>query len=116
MGAFLNKIFLDNSIRSYLIVAGSLLLIFLFKRLLSRYLAGLLFGVVRRIVRGVDKNSFVKLVVSPLEVFLLVLFSLIALDKLTFPKLLNVDIYKANVHEFVDAISVIVLIIVFIWL
>ncbi|OQP66067.1 hypothetical protein A3860_15905 [Niastella vici] len=116
MGSFLDKIFLDNSIRSYLIVAGSLLLIFLFKRLLSRYIAGVLFGVVRRIVRGVDKSSFVKLVVSPLEVFLLVLFSIIALDKLTFPKLLNVDIYKANVHEFVDAISIIVLIIAFIWL
>jgi len=116
MGSFLDKIFLDNSIRSYLIVAGSLLLIFLFKRLLSRYIAGVLFGLVRRVVRGVDKTSFVKLVVSPLEVFLLVLFSIIALDKLTFPKLLNVDVYKANVHEFVDAISIIVLIIVFIWL
>jgi MscS family membrane protein len=117
MGAFLNKIFLDNSIRSYLIVAGSLLLIFLFKRLLSRYLAGLLFGFVRRIVRGVDKKSFVKLVVSPLEVFLLVLFSIIALDKLTFPQVLNVAVYnKASVRDFVDAISVIVLIIVFIWL
>jgi MscS family membrane protein len=116
MGSFLDKIFLDNSVRSYLIVAGSLLLIFLFKRLLSRYLAGLLFSLVKRVVRGVDKKSFIKLVVSPLEVFLLVLFSIIALDKLTFPSILNVVIYKANLREFIDAISVIVLIIVFIWL
>lgn len=116
MESFLDKIFLDNSIRSYLIVAGSLLLIFLFKRLLSRYLAGVLFGIVRRVASGVDKMSFVKLVVSPLEVFLLVFFSIIALDKLTFPQRLNVVIYKANLREFVDAISIIVLIIVFIWL
>jgi MscS family membrane protein len=116
MGSFLDKIIFDNSVKSYLMVAGSLLLIFLFKRLLSRYLAGVLFAIVRRIVRGVDKKSFVKLVVSPLEVFLLVLLSLIALNKLTFPQDMNVDIYKFNVHEFIDAVSTIVLIIVFIWL
>ncbi|AEW01992.1 MscS Mechanosensitive ion channel [Niastella koreensis GR20-10] len=97
-------------------VAGSLLLIFLFKRLLSRYLAGVMFAIVNRVVRGVDKASFVKLVVSPLEVFLLVLLSLIAFNKLTFPQDLNVDIYKFNVRQFFDAISTIVLIIVFIWL
>jgi MscS family membrane protein len=116
MGSFLDTVFLNNSIRSYLIVVGSLLLVVLLKRLMSRYLAGVLFTVVRRIVRGVDKKSFVKLVVSPLEVFILVLLSLIILDKLNFPTNLNVVIYKINVHEFVDAISVIILIIVFIWL
>jgi MscS family membrane protein len=116
MGSFLDKVILDNSIKSYLIVAGSLLLIFLFKRLLSRYLAGVMFAIVRRVVRGVDKTSFIKLVVSPLEVFLLVLLSLIVFNKLTFPQDLNVDIYKFNVREFFDAVSTIVLIIVFIWL
>lgn len=116
MGSFLDKIFLDNSIRSYIIVAGSLLLIFIFKRLLSRYLAGLLFRLVQRLARGVDKTSFIKLVVSPLEIFLLLLLSVIVLDKLTFPQLLNVIIYKVSVREFIDAISVIGLIILFIWL
>jgi MscS family membrane protein len=116
MGSFLDFIFLDNPVKSYLIVAGTLLLIFILKRYLSRYVAGLLFMMIKRVVRGVDKRTFVKLVVSPLEVFLLVLASIIALDKLTFPKALNVVIYKANVREFVDAISVIILIIVFIWL
>jgi MscS family membrane protein len=116
MGSFLDKIFLDNSIRSYLIVAGSLLLIFIFKRLLSRYLAGLLFGLVKRLARGVDKTSFIKLVVSPLEIFLLFMLGVIVLDKLTFPQLLNVIIYKVSVREFFDAVSVIVLVILFIWL
>lgn len=116
MGSFLDKIILDNTIRSYIIVAGSLLLIIVFKRLLSRYLAGLLFRLVKRLARGVDKTSFIKLVVSPLEIFLLLLLSVIVLDKLTFPQALNVIIYKISVREFVDAVSVIVLIILFIWL
>lgn len=91
-------------------------MIFIFKRLLSRYLAGLLFGLVKRLARGVDKTSFIKLVVSPLEIFLLFMLGVIVLDKLTFPQLLNVIIYKVSVREFFDAVSVIVLVILFIWL
>jgi MscS family membrane protein len=116
METFLDKVILDNTVLSYLIVAGCILLIILLKRLMSRYLAGLLFGLVRRIAQGVDKRSFVKLVVSPLEVFLLLLLSVIALDKLTFPSVLNVTVYKVNVRELIDAVAIIVLIITFIWL
>jgi MscS family membrane protein len=114
MGSILDKVFLDNSLRSYIIVAGSLLIIFLFKRLMSRYLAGLLFSFVSRVAHGVDKKSFVKLVVSPLELFLLLLLSVIVVNELTFPKAINVVIYKATVHEFIDAVTTIVLIITFI--
>jgi MscS family membrane protein len=116
MQTFFDKVILDNTIRSYLIAAGSILLIVLLKRLMSRYLAGLLFTLVKRIARGVDKRMFVKLVVSPLEVFLLLLLSVIVLDKLSFPDVLNVIIYKVSVREFIDAISIIVLIITFVWL
>src|SRR5687767_8204309 len=102
MQTFLDKVILDNTILRYLIVAGSILLIVLLKRLMSRYLAGILFGLVRRIARGVDKRSFVKLVVSPLEVFLLLLLSVIALDKLNFPSVMNVTIYKVNLRQLID--------------
>src|SRR5687768_14454396 len=113
MQTFLDKVILDNTVRRYLMAAVSILLIILLKRLMSRYLAGLLFGLVKRIARGIDKKSFVKLVVSPLEVFLLLLLSVIVLDKLTFPKVMNVIIYKVSVREFADAVSIIVLIITF---
>ena len=116
MQTFFDKVILDNTLRNYLIAAASILLIVLLKRLMSRYLAGLLFGLVKRIARGIDKKSFVKLVVSPLEVFLLLLLSVIVLDKLTFPKVMNVIIYKVSVREFADAVSIIVLIITFVWL
>jgi MscS family membrane protein len=116
MGSFLDEIFLDNSVKSYLIVGGLIFLMFLIKRFLSRLMANLLFNLVKRRARGVDKNHFIKLVISPLEIFLLLLVSVIALDKLTFPKLFNVIIYKVSVREFIDAISIIILIITFIWL
>ncbi|RYG01334.1 MAG: hypothetical protein EOO02_13000, partial [Chitinophagaceae bacterium] len=67
MNDFLNYTFLDNSIRSYLAVAGVILIAVILKRILSRYIAGLVFTIVKRITIGVDKKSFVNLVVSPIE-------------------------------------------------
>lgn len=102
--------------RSYLVVAGVILLTILFKRYLSRYIAGLIFKLVKRVAKGIDKSSFVRLVVSPLETFLLLVVAIVSIDKLRFPELLNVRIYRIHLHEFIDAVSVIVLIVTFIWL
>lgn len=116
MDKFLDTVILDNSIRSYLMVAGTILLVLILKRYLSRYIAGLLFRVVKKIAKGIDKPSFVNLVVSPLETFLLLVVSIISLDKLNFPALLNVKVYKVSLHNLIDGIAVIVVIITFIWL
>lgn len=112
----LDQKILDNDIRSLLIVAGIILFTFLFKRYLSHIVAGLVFALVKRVAQGVDKASFVRLVVHPLETFLLLLISIVSIDKLKFPKVWDVKIYKVHLHDFVDAISIIVLIITFIWL
>lgn len=116
MDKFLDTVILDNPIRSYLVVTGTILLVLFLKRILSRYIAGLLFRVVRKIAKGIDKPSFVNLVVSPLETFLLLIVSIISLDKLTFPKALNFTIYKITLHSLIDGVAVIVVIITFIWL
>jgi len=126
MNSFLDYIILDNTIKSYLIAAGVILLFVLFKRYMSRYIAGLLFRLIRRIAKGVDKTNFVNLVVAPLNTFLLVLITIITLEKLKFPvtpinlgfvKLNpNFSIYKTNLHVLIDTLSIIILIITFIWL
>jgi MscS family membrane protein len=116
MKEFLNQKILDNTIQSYLIVVGIILLTIFFKRYLSRYIASLIFRLVKRVAQGVDKSSFVRLVVSPLETFLLLMISIISIDKLNFPRVFDITIYKIHLHDFIDAISVIVLIVAFIWL
>ena len=116
MDKFLDTVILDNQIRSYLMVAGTIMLVLILKRYLSRYIAGLLFRIVKKIAKGVDKPSFVSLVVSPLETFLLMVVSIISLDKLNFPELLNIKVYKISLHSLIDGIAVIVVIITFIWL
>jgi MscS family membrane protein len=116
MDRFLDGVFLDNTIRSYLLVGGSILLALLFKRYLSRYIAGLIYRIIHRLASGVDKKSFVNLVVSPLETFLLLLVCIVSLDKLTFPRLFDIGLYKIRLHGMIDGVAIIVLILTFIWL
>lgn len=116
MNDFLEKVWLDNSVKTYLIVAGVILFVILLKRFISRYLAGLLFRLVHKIWKEVDKKSFTNLVVQPLGFFLLILVSIIALHKLNFPARLNVEVYEYSVKEIIHAIGTIILIVSFIWL
>lgn len=116
MNTFLEYRILDNTVATYLVVAGIILLAVIFRRFISKYLAGLLFKLVTKVSRGVDKRSFVGLVVSPLETFLLILVTIIALDKLNFPEDLNVTVYKTGLKQIIDGIATIILIIAFIWL
>ena len=116
MNDFLDKIWLDNPIRNYLIVASVILFVLLLKRVISRYFAGLLFGVVHSIWKDIDKKSFINLVVKPLGFFLLILVSIISLHKLKFPEVLNAEVYRFTVKQIVHWIGTIVLIVSFIGL
>lgn len=53
---FLDHIFLGNSIGSYCIVGGIILLVVLLKRYLSRYIASLLFRITKRYGRMCQKE------------------------------------------------------------
>jgi len=115
MNDFLEQVWMDNTVKRYLIVAGVILFVILLKRFISRYLAGLLFRLVHKIWKEVDKKSFTSLVVQPLGFFLLILVSIIALHKLNFPTRLNVEVYEYSVKEILHAAGTIILIISFIW-
>jgi MscS family membrane protein len=116
MERFLDMVFLDNTLRSYLFVFLAIFLAIVLKRFVSRYAAGLLFKLVGKLAKGVDKVSFVNLLVAPLQTFLVILVTIVSLEKLRFPSLLNFTIYKISFRQAIDVISVAVLIIAFIWL
>lgn len=111
MNDFLEQVWLDNKAKHYFIVAGIILFTWLLKRFISRYLAGLLYTVVHKVWKDVDKQSFIKLVVKPLGFFLAILVSIITLYKLKFPAELDIEIYKYTIKEIVQCIGNIVLIV-----
>lgn len=116
MNDFLDQLILDNPIRAYLIVIGTILFVLLFKRFFSKYLAGLLFLLVRRIAKGLDKKPFLNLVIQPLEIFLMILVTMVAFEKLKYPSVLEFDIYRIPFHAIIESVSIIILLLSFIWL
>ena len=116
MNKFLDTLIFDNTVRMYLIVIGTILFVLLLKRLFSRYIASLLFLLVKRAAKGLDKKPFLNLVVQPLATFLLILVTMVALEKLKFPSVLEFEIYRIPFHSIVESVSIIILLVSFIWL
>lgn len=116
MDKLLDMVLLDNTVRSYLYVLLAIFLAIVLKRFISRYAAGLLFRIVKKVATGVDKVSFVNLVVAPLQTFLVILVTVVSLEKLNFPSIFNFRIYKVAFPRVIDVISVGTLIVAFIWL
>ncbi len=112
---FLNRIYFDNPLKSYLVVAGVILVAILLKRYLSRYIASLLFLIEKRSSKNIDKKVFVNLVVEPLDIFLVILISVLAIDRLYFPADLNFKIYHVTTHDVVESFFIGIIIISFIW-
>jgi MscS family membrane protein len=116
MSRIFDFIILDNTIGTYLLITGIILLAVSLKRFISWLIATLVFRVVKRVAAGVDRRSFVNLVMPPLENFFVILVTLIALEKLRYPHVLNVYIYKVSMHRVIEIIAIVVMIISFIWL
>lgn len=90
---FLETYFLDNTIKSYLIVTGVILLVILLKRFLSHYVASLIFVFIKAHFKTIEKKQFVTLILKPLGWFLAVIISIFALDKLNYPLAWQFSIY-----------------------
>ncbi|MBH2004555.1 MAG: mechanosensitive ion channel [Sphingobacteriia bacterium] len=116
MDKILHKIILNNTVESYLYVLLVISLALLTKRIISKYLAKLLFKLVGKAGKSVARDSFLNLVVQPLDLFLVLMIGLIAFDGLHFPEALNVKIYRITTRQLLDSLTNGILIIAFIWL
>ncbi len=116
MNKFFNQLYFDNTVKEYLISLGIILFVLLLNRLISKYVAGLIFFLVKRIWRNIDKKSFIDLVIHPLGMFVVTFVSIVTLHKLRFPAAWNIDIYGNSLKDIFHAIGTMVLIISFIWL
>lgn len=113
---FLDKIYFDNPLRNYLIVTGIILLVLLFKRYLSRYIASLVYKFANRILKNVNKKDFCDLVIAPIELFVVIMVSVFSIDNLNFPTVLQFKIYGHTAADIIVRIGPGIMIIAFIWL
>ncbi|HEY4154233.1 MAG TPA: mechanosensitive ion channel domain-containing protein [Puia sp.] len=116
MQDFWNQPILDNPVKSYLLVVLTIVIGLLFKRILSRLIAGQLYRFASTLDSGLDKQSFVKLLLAPVETFLLAFIAIVAIEKLHFPKVLEFEIYEISSRIIIHSAAKTVLILMFIWL
>ncbi|MCZ2458633.1 MAG: mechanosensitive ion channel family protein [Chitinophagales bacterium] len=114
MNDFLQQVWWDNTVKSYLVVLGILLFLLLIKRFVSRYFAGLVSRVINRRWKNVERLSFVNLIAHPLYIFLTILIALVSLHKLKFPQQLNIEIYDFTLLQVFHKLGRLILIIAFI--
>ncbi len=114
MGNLLQQVFLDNTVAVYLEIALSILIAFLVKKFISKYLANLLYRSIDNKQKQFRKANFLTLIIVPLETFLFILIILIALDKLNFPTVLDFSVYRVTTKSILSAIASMALIISFI--
>lgn len=114
MNEFLDKEFLGNTLRLYIIVLSVIFFIMLIRRYVAHMVAALIFQIVRSIWKNIDQRSFTNLVIRPLGTFLVILVTIITLHKLKFPEELDVDIYRITLKDLIHMFATIMLIVAFI--
>jgi MscS family membrane protein len=114
MQDFLNRIFLDNPLSSYLWIAAIILVMLLFKGIISRFFCGLLYRLFPVAKKYISRQQFVSLVIIPMEWFVVMVVVIFSFDKLKFPSALQFELYKLSSKDIIDATGKILLIIFFI--
>ncbi|NEU09197.1 mechanosensitive ion channel [Flavihumibacter sp. R14] len=83
--SILNQVFLGNTVKNYLLIAGILFFGLLFKRIFSKLFSKLLFKLFGRLVDNADPKMFVALLVRPVELLILFFVIYLAINQLHFP-------------------------------
>lgn len=100
----LDQQILSNSLRSYLLIAGILLVTLLIKRLISRFFASLIYTWVDKKNHSELRKSHVHRLLVPIEQFLLFLVAIIALYELKFPAEWDLKLFKLSLQQFNESI------------
>src|SRR6188474_2364883 len=111
---FLDRIILDNAVKSYLLVLGIILFVLLFKKFLSHSIASLLFLVVQRMWKSIERKQFINLILKPLALFILITVSVLTIDRLNYPAAWDYKIYGNPLQDIIGKIGLCLIIISFI--
>jgi MscS family membrane protein len=101
--------------KPFLIGIAIIIFVWLIRRPLSKFIAGLLFRMFHKIAGNTTKAQLEQLVIKPASWFLVLFTTILVLDKIPFPNCWNVSIYNhIKISEFFAALLSIVTIILFV--
>lgn len=102
---FFNQVLLNNTIESYLIVAGIIVLALFIKRIVTKYATKLLFRVCSSKWREASKEEFDEYILIPVERFFLIIVIFLALGSLNFPKLFMFTLWGISLHTLIQSLA-----------
>ncbi|RZK54802.1 MAG: mechanosensitive ion channel family protein [Pedobacter sp.] len=89
---FFGQIFWGNTIKQYIIIAVIILVGLLFKKIVSRILSQLIFRLFKKFADQVNSETFIALLLKPVEFFISIFSLYVAIKQLTHP--LNVTFFN----------------------
>ena len=101
----LDKLILDNTVRSFLIVLIIITVVLLFKRLLSHKIASLLFLLINKQWKTLKKSEFVSLTIKPLGWLLVIVVADFAIEKLHYPSAWNFKLHGILLNDILEKIG-----------
>ena len=110
----LDEQYLNNSLRSYIIIATIFIVSLVVKRFISRFIASIIYTWIDKKNHSDLRKSHVHRLVIPIEQFLIYLVAVIALYELHFPAEWNIHLYKLTLQVVVEAVVKLFFIILFI--
>jgi MscS family membrane protein len=112
----MDHIIFSNSIKAWLLVAAIILLMCIFKRYVSRYLAAISFRLATRAIKNINRQQYINLVAEPMGWFIVIVVSVFAIDKLNYPQAINFSIYGHTAADILSRIGPGIMIVTFVWL
>ncbi len=103
---FLDYKILDNTLQHLLLAAGVILLVYLFKRLLSHYAASLSYLFINRNWKIMDSKEFSVLFLKPLSWFIVITIGFFTLGKLNYPKAWEFKIFKMPFDLIIEKVAI----------
>jgi len=110
----LDQQFLNNSLRSYIVIGVVFIVAFLVKRFISRFFAKLIYTWIDKKNHSDLRKNYVRRLIIPIEQFLIYVVAVVALYELNFPIDWNIHLYKLTLQVFVEAVVKLFFIILFI--
>lgn len=114
MNKFFDFVILENTMRQYILVLLTIVFALLVKRFISKYLALVVFRIFAKEHKPYLRQSFLDLIIQPLQWFIFYFIAIVAFEQLSFPKVLIVSVYKTDIRNILHAFGNLLLIIFFI--
>jgi MscS family membrane protein len=105
MQEFWSRVFLDNTLKQYAIVIAVIFVAYLLKKFISRYFSSWVFMLMKSLGRQIEKQALVEMIVGPMQSFLFVVISYVAIKTLNFPVMLDWKILSVRTPDITEAIG-----------